>query len=191
MTLAVLIDGYGRRPGIFIAVLAYCLHATLRARPRPLALGRTARTALDRLAAVQMLVHFPTTDGRTLILSRYTELNSEQSSWSSSSSSTYRRNRRRVAPHRNARPRSSPPPCSRDLGPGPLDPAQLFLSVEKVGLGAAAPWPVVAWARQAEQVRRIRRTHACKMGLEGIVSKRSARATARADRRTRSSSQEP
>jgi hypothetical protein len=34
---------------------------------------------LDKLAAVQMLdVHFPTTDGRTLILSRYTELNAEQ-----------------------------------------------------------------------------------------------------------------
>jgi hypothetical protein len=34
---------------------------------------------LDRLAAIQMLdVHFPTTDGRTLILSRYTELNAEQ-----------------------------------------------------------------------------------------------------------------
>jgi hypothetical protein len=34
---------------------------------------------LDKLAAIQMLdVHFPTTDGRTLILSRYTELNAEQ-----------------------------------------------------------------------------------------------------------------
>ena len=31
------------------------------------------------MAAVQMLdVHFPTTDGRTLILSRYTELNADQ-----------------------------------------------------------------------------------------------------------------
>jgi hypothetical protein len=34
---------------------------------------------LDKPAAVQMLdVHFPTTDGRTLILSRYTELNADQ-----------------------------------------------------------------------------------------------------------------
>jgi len=34
---------------------------------------------LDKFAAIQMLdVHFPTTDGRTLILSRYTELNAEQ-----------------------------------------------------------------------------------------------------------------
>lgn len=135
---------------IFVAFLAYCLHVTLRARLRPLAPGRTARAALDRLAAVQMLdVHFPTADGRTQILSRYTELNTEQSSWSSSSS-TYRRNRR-VSPHP---PALQPTSCSGDLGPGPLDPAQLFLSVEKVGLGAAAPWPVVAWAQQAEQVRR-------------------------------------
>jgi hypothetical protein len=34
---------------------------------------------LDKLTAIQMLdVHFPTTDGRTLILSRYTELNADQ-----------------------------------------------------------------------------------------------------------------
>jgi hypothetical protein len=34
---------------------------------------------LDKFAAIQMLdVHFPTTDGRTLILTRYTELNAEQ-----------------------------------------------------------------------------------------------------------------
>jgi hypothetical protein len=34
---------------------------------------------LDKFAAVQMLdVHFPTTDGRTLILSRYTELTADQ-----------------------------------------------------------------------------------------------------------------
>ena len=34
---------------------------------------------LDKLAAIQMLdVHFPITDGRTLILTRYTELNADQ-----------------------------------------------------------------------------------------------------------------
>jgi len=64
---------------IFVAFLAYCLHATLRARLKPLAPGLTPRAVLDKLAAVQMLdVHFPTTDGRTLILSRYTELNADQ-----------------------------------------------------------------------------------------------------------------
>jgi transposase len=64
---------------IFVAFLAYCLHVTLRARLRPLAPGLTPRAVLDKLAAVQMLdVHFPTTDGRTLVLSRYTELNADQ-----------------------------------------------------------------------------------------------------------------
>ena len=64
---------------IFVAFLAYCLHVTLRARLKPLAPGLTPRAVLDKLAAVQMLdVHFPTTDGRTLVMSRYTELNAEQ-----------------------------------------------------------------------------------------------------------------
>ncbi len=64
---------------IFVAFLAYCLHVTLRARLKPLAPGLTPRAVLDKLAAVQMLdVHFPTTDHRTLILSRYTELNADQ-----------------------------------------------------------------------------------------------------------------
>ncbi len=64
---------------IFVAFLAYCLHVTLRARLRPLASGLTPRAVLDKFAAIQMLdVHFPTTEGRTLILSRYTELNADQ-----------------------------------------------------------------------------------------------------------------
>ncbi len=64
---------------IFVAFMAYCLHVTLRARLKSLAGGLTPRAVLDKLAAIQMLdVHFPTTDGRTLILSRYTELNSDQ-----------------------------------------------------------------------------------------------------------------
>src|SRR5271163_2965336 len=59
---------------IFVAFLAYCLHVTLRARLKPLAPGLTPRAVLDKFAAIQMLdVHFPTTDGRTLILSRYTQ----------------------------------------------------------------------------------------------------------------------
>src|ERR1700756_5644323 len=64
---------------IFVAFMAYCLHVTLRARLRPLASGLTPRAVLDKFAAIQMLdVHFPTTEGRTLILSRYTELNADQ-----------------------------------------------------------------------------------------------------------------
>ena len=59
---------------IFVAFMAYCLHVSLRARLRPLAGGLTARAVLDKFAAIQMLdVHFPTTDGRMLILSRYTQ----------------------------------------------------------------------------------------------------------------------
>jgi transposase len=64
---------------IFVAFLAYCLHVTLRAQLKPLAPGLTPRAVIDKLAAIQMLdVHFPTTDARTLILSRYTELNADQ-----------------------------------------------------------------------------------------------------------------
>ncbi|HWN09825.1 MAG TPA: IS1634 family transposase, partial [Pyrinomonadaceae bacterium] len=59
---------------IFVAFMAYCLHVTLRARLRPVAAGLTPRSVLDKFATLQMLdVKFPTTDGRTLILSRYTE----------------------------------------------------------------------------------------------------------------------
>jgi len=64
---------------IFVAFLAYCLHVTLRARLKPLAGGLTPRAMFDKFAAIQMLdVHFPTTDGRTLILSRTTELDADQ-----------------------------------------------------------------------------------------------------------------
>jgi transposase len=64
---------------IFVAFVAYCLHVTLRARLKPLAPGLTPRAVLDKFAAIQMLdVHFPTTDGRTLILRRRTELAADQ-----------------------------------------------------------------------------------------------------------------
>jgi transposase len=59
---------------IFVAFMAYCLHVTLKARLRPVAAGLTPRAVLDKFATIQMLdVKFPTTDGRTLMLSRYTE----------------------------------------------------------------------------------------------------------------------
>lgn len=64
---------------IFVAFMAYCVHVSLRAQLKPMAPGLTSRAVLDKFAAIQMLdVHFPTTDGRTLILSRYTEPNPEQ-----------------------------------------------------------------------------------------------------------------
>ena len=58
---------------IFISFLAYGLHVTLRRRLRDLAPGLTPRSVLEKFATLQMLdVHLPTTDGRTVILSRYT-----------------------------------------------------------------------------------------------------------------------
>jgi transposase len=59
---------------IFIAFLAYCLQVTLQRRLYALAPGLTVRSALEKFAAVQMIdVHLPTTDGRELLLSRYTQ----------------------------------------------------------------------------------------------------------------------
>jgi len=59
---------------IFVAFLAYCLHVSLRARLRVLAPGLTPRSLLEKFAAIQMLdVHFPTSDGRELVFSRYTQ----------------------------------------------------------------------------------------------------------------------
>jgi len=59
---------------IFIAFLAYCLHVTLGRRLHALAPGLTTRSALAKFAAVQMIdLHIPTTDGRELVLTRYTE----------------------------------------------------------------------------------------------------------------------
>jgi hypothetical protein len=59
---------------IFIAFLAYCLQVTLQRRLHALAPGLTARSALQKFAAVQMIdVHLPTTDGHELRLTRYTQ----------------------------------------------------------------------------------------------------------------------
>src|SRR6266478_1321315 len=59
---------------IFIAFLAYCLHVTLARRLHALAPGLTPRSVLEKFAAMQMIdVHLPTTDGRELLLTRYTE----------------------------------------------------------------------------------------------------------------------
>ena len=59
---------------IFIAFLAYCLHVTLGHRLKNLAPGLTPRSVLEKFCAVQMIdVHVPTTDGRELTLTRYTQ----------------------------------------------------------------------------------------------------------------------
>jgi transposase len=64
---------------ILVAFVAYCLQVTLKQRLRSRAPGLTPRSVLDKMAAIQMVdVHLPTTDGRTVILSRYTEPEPDQ-----------------------------------------------------------------------------------------------------------------
>lgn len=64
---------------IFVAFVAYCLQVTLKQRLRALAPGLTPRAVLEKLAALQMVdVHLPTTDGRYLILPRYTQPDKDQ-----------------------------------------------------------------------------------------------------------------
>ena len=59
---------------IFVAFIAYAMHVTLRRWLHNLAPGLTPRSLLEKFSAVQMIdVHLPTTDGRTVIMSRYTQ----------------------------------------------------------------------------------------------------------------------
>jgi transposase len=64
---------------ILVAFLAYCLLVTLKNRLQALAPGLTPRAVLETLAPMQMLdVTFPTTDGRRLVMPRYTQPTPEQ-----------------------------------------------------------------------------------------------------------------
>ena len=66
---------------IFIAFLAYCLYVVCdaRCRLRDLAPGLTPRAVLEKLGAMQMLdVHLPTTNGREVILTHYTQPEPDQ-----------------------------------------------------------------------------------------------------------------
>ena len=59
---------------ILIAFLAYCLQVTLKQQLVAHAPGLTPATVLEKLATIQMIdVCIPTTDGRWLILPRYTQ----------------------------------------------------------------------------------------------------------------------
>ena len=90
---------------------------------------------LDKLAAVQMLdVHFPTTDGRTLVMSRYTEFNADQKL-------LVKQLKLDLPPQPHPRITSQqqllasrPPPCSGDLRHAPIEFILFFLRVGKVGL---------------------------------------------------------
>jgi hypothetical protein len=59
---------------IFVSFLSYCLQVTLKQRAKVKAPGLTPRAILEKFKAMQMIdVHLPTTDGRNLILPRYTQ----------------------------------------------------------------------------------------------------------------------
>jgi hypothetical protein len=59
--------------------MAYCLQVTLKQRLRALAPGLTPRAVLEKFKAIQMVdVHLPTTDGRHIVLPRYTQPNKDQ-----------------------------------------------------------------------------------------------------------------
>lgn len=59
---------------IFVCFQAYCLYVTLKHWAKPLATGLTPREVLKQFAKVKMMdVAFPTTDGRKLVMSRYTQ----------------------------------------------------------------------------------------------------------------------
>lgn len=64
---------------ILVAFLAYCLIVTLKNRLQALAPGLTPKAVLEKLAGIQMLdVWLPTTDGRWLVMPRYTQPGAEQ-----------------------------------------------------------------------------------------------------------------
>lgn len=59
---------------ILVAFLAYCLSITLKHRLQMHAAGLTPAAVLEKLSAIQMIdVSFPTTNGRCLLMPRYTE----------------------------------------------------------------------------------------------------------------------
>jgi transposase len=64
---------------ILIAFLAYCLLVTLKNRLQALAPGLTPKAVLEKLATIQMLdVWLPTTDGRWLVMPRFTQPEADQ-----------------------------------------------------------------------------------------------------------------
>lgn len=59
---------------IFVSFLAYCLQVTLKHRAKAKAPDLTPRAIIEKFKTMQMIdVHLPTTDGRNLILPRYTQ----------------------------------------------------------------------------------------------------------------------
>jgi len=64
---------------IFVSFLSYCLQVTLKQKAKIKAPGLTPRAILEKFKAMQMIdVYLPTTDGRNLILPRYTQPEKDQ-----------------------------------------------------------------------------------------------------------------
>jgi transposase len=64
---------------LFVAFMGYCLMTTLRKHIEPAAPGLSPRAVLEQLAVIQMVdVCLPTSDGRWLVMPRYTEPEAEQ-----------------------------------------------------------------------------------------------------------------
>jgi len=59
---------------IFVSFLAFCLRTTLRNLARGQATGLISEAILEKMPNIQMIdVHLPTTDGRHIVPSRYTQ----------------------------------------------------------------------------------------------------------------------
>jgi len=64
---------------IFVAFLAYSLQMTLKQQLKALAPGLTVRSVLEKFVSIQMIdVYLPTTDGKELLLRRYTQPDKDQ-----------------------------------------------------------------------------------------------------------------
>ena len=101
---------------IFVAFLAYCLQVTLKAKLRAVAGGTTPREVIAKFKTMQMVdVHLPTTDGRELTLSRYTQPEAEHRMLLDQLRLSLPANRRRRSPqHKHATARQNSR-CSGDL----------------------------------------------------------------------------
>ena len=63
---------------IFVAFQAYCINVTLKEKLKRLAPGLTPRAVIEKFKKIQMVdVNLPTTDGRNLLMSRYTQPETE------------------------------------------------------------------------------------------------------------------
>ncbi|OQZ04268.1 MAG: hypothetical protein B6D34_04650 [Candidatus Brocadia sp. UTAMX1] len=59
---------------VLVSLLAFCLHTMLRNLVRRRAAGLISEAILEKMSNIQMIdVHLPTTDGRHIVMSHYTQ----------------------------------------------------------------------------------------------------------------------